>query len=335
MAEGSALVLRSVGQPPTLEPIETPAPRSGEALVRLEFAGLNHRDLFLCQGRYAGIELPCVLGSDGYGRVEAVGSGVDAAWVGRPAVIYPVWEWGEDDAAPGPRFRILGMPDPGTFARYICVPVTMLFPAPAGYAPEEAAILPLGGLTAHRALFRRGGLRAGEKVLVTGVGGGVAQLLLRFAVAAGAEVWVTAGTPVKLAGALELGAQGGVLYANPAWPQELLAAAGPFDLCVDSAAGPVWAGLCDVLKPAGRLVFFGVTLGLPSDLPLRKAFFKQLSFLGTTMGSPRDFAAMLAFVLAHGIKPALDSVWPLEKFGEALARLDQGLQTGKVALRIP
>jgi NADPH:quinone reductase-like Zn-dependent oxidoreductase len=242
--------------------------------------------------------------------------------------------WGQKDPAPGAEFRILGMPDDGTLSEVVRIPATQLFASPAHLAPEAAAALPLAGLTAHRALFYRGGLRPGEKVLVTGIGGGAAQFLLQFAVAAGAEVWVTSGSEAKIEAARQSGAKGGVLYTGADWAKDLKQAAGSFDLCVDSAAGAGWAGILDLLKPGGRLVFFGVTQGLPKDLPLRKVFFKQLSLMGTTMGSPRDFQAMLDFVAAHALRPTLDSVRPLEKAEEAFQRMDQGLQQGKLVLRI-
>ena len=332
---GMAMVLREAGQPLVAEHPEIAPPKPGDARVRLHAAALNHRDLWMRKGAYGNMNgLPCVLGSDGYGIVEAVGSQSDAAWIGFPVVIFPSLDWGSDDAAPGPSWRILGVPDAGTFAEYLCVPVSQLFHAPKNLTPEEAAAIPLGGVTAHRALFRRGSLKAGEKVLITGIGGGVAQFLLQFAAAAGAEVWVTSGSREKIDAAKKLGAEGGVLYSSPSWAEELVKTAGSFDLCVDSAAGEGWAGICEVLKPGGRLVFFGATRGAP-EVPMRKAFFKQISLLGTAMGSARDFQAMLDFVQTKDIHPVIDSVFSLEQAEEALRRMDQGSQNGKIVLRIP
>jgi NADPH:quinone reductase-like Zn-dependent oxidoreductase len=234
------------------EPRPLPELQAGEALVRLRFAALNHRDLWIRKGQYAGIALPCVLGSDGQGMVEAVGPGVDATWVGKDVILFPSLNWGQKDPAPGAEFRILGMPDDGTLSEVVRIPATQLFASPAHLAPEAAAALPLAGLTAHRALFYRGGLRPGEKVLVTGIGGGAAQFLLQFAVAAGAEVWVTSGSEAKIEAARQSGAKGGVLYTGADWAKDLKQAAGSFDLCVDSAAGAGWAGILDLLEPGGR-----------------------------------------------------------------------------------
>lgn len=335
MSTHLAAILRKEGEPVALERVETPAPRAGEALVRLKAAALNHRDLWMRKGAYGRMAgLPCTLGSDGAGIVESVGDPADAEWVGRSVVIDPSLEWGDSDEAPAASWRILGVPDPGTFAQCVRVRVSQLHAAPEGWSAEEAAALPLAGLTAHRALFRRGGLSAGQRVLLPGIGGGVAQWALRFAVAAGAEAWVTSGSQGKIDAARHDGAAGGVLHAEPGWGEALAKAAGPFDLCVDSAGGAVWTEACDALRPGGRLVFLGATLGA-GQVPMRKAFFKQLSILGTAMGSPRDFADMLAFVARHDLRPPVDSVFDLADVEKAFARMDAGAQSGKIVLRIP
>src|SRR5690606_3859722 len=220
------------------------------------------------------------------------------------------------------------------FAQYVCVSVAQLHDAPAGWSAEEAAALPLAGLTAHRALFRRAALQAGQRVLLPGIGGGVAQWALRLARAAGAEAWVTSGSREKLAAARQNGAAGGVLHTEAGWGEKLAAQAGPFDLCVDSAGGAVWPEACDALRPGGRLVFFGATLGA-GEVPMRKAFFKQLSLLGTAMGSPRDFSDLLEFVARHDLRPPVDATYDLADVEAALARMDAGAQTGKIVLRIP
>jgi NADPH:quinone reductase-like Zn-dependent oxidoreductase len=335
-AAGTVAVLLREGAPLALERLPLPAPRAGEARVRLRFAALNHRDLWMRKGAYGKMAgPPCAPGSDGFGVVEATGDPAHAAWVGREVVINPSLDWGDSDVAPGPKWRILGVPDAGTWARHIVVSVSQLFAAPAHLSPEEAAALPLAGLTAHRALFRRGGLKAGQRVLVTGIGGGVARFALSFARAAGAEVWVTSGSEEKLRAAVAAGARGGVLHTAPGWGAELARkAGGAFDLCVDSAGGSGWQEISEALGPGGRLVFLGATRGT-GELFMRKAFFKQLDVLGTAMGSPNDFREMLAFVGAHALRPAIDSIFGLEDAEKALARMDAGEQTGKIVLRIP
>ena len=138
-----------------LEQVADPEPGPGEAVVALRAAALNHRDAWIRKGLYAGITLPIILGSDGAGEVAAVGAGVDRSWVGRHVVINPSLGWGADARVQGPSYRILGLPDNGTYAERVKVPAENLFAKPAALSWEAAAAIPLAGLTAYRALVTR------------------------------------------------------------------------------------------------------------------------------------------------------------------------------------
>jgi zinc-binding alcohol dehydrogenase/oxidoreductase len=294
---------------PVLRGVPAPEAGPGEALVRLKAAALNHRDVWICKGKYADIRYPSVLGSDGAGVVERVGPGSDASWAGRKVIVNPCLGWGKSPEAPEPGWRILGMPDAGTFSETVKVPVANLAALPDFLSFEEAAALPLAGLTAWRSLFTRGRLKAGERVLVTGVGGGVAQFLLQFALASGARVFATSGSEEKLKRAREAGASGGANYREEGWEKALLGQGGPFDLIVDSAGGPGFSKLLDIVRPGGRLVFFGATAGNPPEMPQRKVFWKQIDLLGSTMGSPQDFAGMMKLVEEKRLRPGVDRVF--------------------------
>jgi len=327
-----AAVLEGVGQPLVIKTVPDPVPAPGWAVVRLQAAALNHRDLWIQRGRYPGLRFPTVPGSDGAGVVEAVGAAGDRGWVGRSVVINPGLDWGDDARAQGPQFRFLGLPDNGTLAEAVAVPVANLAPRPGHLAATQAAALPLAGVTAWRALFTRGGLRAGETVLVTGVGGGVALCGLQFARAAGATVFVTSGSAAKLARAGELGAAGGADYHEADWAAQLAGRAGLFDLVFDSAMGVGLAPLIDLTRPGGRIVFCGATTGNPPGFDARKVFFRQISLLGTTGGSPADFAAMLHLVETSRLAPVLDTVLPFGECGAGLRRMESAAQFGKIVL---
>lgn len=329
-----ALSLDATGAPLRITTETLAALKPGEAAVRLRAAALNHRDLWIQKGQYAGLKFPLVPGSDGAGTVEKVGANVDPTWIGRKVVINPSLEWGPSPDAQGKDFRILGLPDAGTFAEYVRVPAANLAPMPENLSYEEAAALPLAGVTAWRALTTRGRVQAGEKVLITGIGGGVALFLLRFAVALGAKVWVTSRTSEKIKRAKELGAEGGIEYSRPDWAEVLLTMSGHFDCVIDSAGGPAFPKLCDLTRAGGRLVFFGATAGNPPELPLRKVFWRQLNVMGSTMGSPQDFADMVKFTGEKDIHPVVDGVYPFEQADEALRRMDAGGQFGKLVIRI-
>lgn len=327
-----AAVLEGSDRPLVLKDVADPALAAGFARVRLQAAALNHRDLWIRQGRYAGLKFPIIPGSDGAGVVDGVGSDADQGWMGRPVIINPSLDWGPDERVQGKGFRILGLPDDGTFAESVVVPVANLVPRPEHLSSQQAAALPLAGLTAWRALFSRGQLRAGESVLITGVGGGVALFALQFALAEGARVHVTSGSAEKLARAAELGAAGGVNYHEASWKGQLERMAGMFDLVIDSAMGEGLASLIELTRPGGRIVFYGATTGNPPGLDARRAFFRQLSLLGTTMGSPADFAAMTGLVASRRIVPVIDTVLPLGDAEAALQRMAAGAQFGKIVL---
>ena len=330
-----AVQITEVKKPVLFSAVPDPVAVPGQAVVRLKAAALNHRDLWIQLGQYANIKLPVIPGSDGAGVVESVGAPTDQAWVGREVIINPALDWGDDPRAQGSKFRILGLPDNGTFADKIAIPVANLAPKPAHLTWTQAAALPLTGLTAWRALFTRAQLKPGEKVLVTGIGGGAALNALQFASAAGAKVWVTSSSPDKIARAQALGAAGGISYRDANWGPALSAAAGGlFDVIVDSAGGDGFASLVELTRPGGRIVFFGATTGNPKGLDLRKSFFRQINILGTTMGSPADFAGMTAFVAQHKIVPVVDRVFPLAETEAALRHMEAGAQFGKIGLSV-
>lgn len=329
-----ALVLQETHQPLALEERPRLEPGHGEAVVTLKAAALNRRDYWITQGLYPGIKSGVILGSDGAGIVSRTGEGVDPAWEGEEVILNPSLNWGERQEAFGDDFSILGLPVDGTFATEILIPATQLHEKPKHLNWEEAAALPLAGLTAYRALFTQGGLQKGETVLITGAGGGVSTFLIQYAVAAGAEVWVNSSSREKIDRAVSLGAEGGFLYTEEEWPQQLLNASGAPSLIVDSAAGPTYDTLIDLVEMGGRIVNFGATLGPPDKLEMRKVFWKQLRLQGSTMGSPVDFEGMVQFNQVHKLKPVVDSTYPLEEGNDAIALMKTSPQFGKLVLSI-
>lgn len=318
-----------------IEEVELPVLRSGEARVRLLAAALNRRDEWIRQGRYARIRYPAILGSDGCGIVEAVGSDEHREWVGKTVIINPSIGWGTDPRAQGADYEILGMPRAGTLAEYVHVPVDRLHEKPPHMTVEQAAALPLAGLTAYRALFTQGKLQPRQKVLITGIGGGVAVFALQFAVAVGARVFVTSGRAEKLERAQALGAIGGVNYHHPEWERLLREFAdGEFELVVDSAGGEPFNALLGLTAPGGTIVVYGATLGTVPAFNLHRLFWRQLHIVGSTMGTDEEFVAMVRFVCEHRIVPVVDSVFPFEQVMDAFERLRSEEHMGKIVVRI-
>ncbi|HEY1108317.1 MAG TPA: zinc-binding dehydrogenase [Opitutaceae bacterium] len=327
-----AVQLPAVNQVQVVD-LPDPQPGPGEVVVAVRAAALNHRDVWIKTGAYAGLKWPCIPGSDGAGEVIGVGEGVDASWKGREVIVNAAFDWGSDPKAQGATFSILGLPRDGTLATRLVVPAVQLAPKPAHLSWEEAAALPLAGLTAYRALFTRAKLEKGERVLISGIGGGVALFALQYAVAAGAEVWVTSSSPEKIARAVKLGAKGGFDYTKPEWVAEAAKTPGQFHVVLDGAGGEGFGRLVDATASGGRVVFYGATRG-EAALPLRKVFWRQINLLGTTMGSPSDWTAMTAFVAQHAIKPIVSEVFPLERAAEAFARMERSEQFGKLVVTL-
>ena len=320
------------------EDVPEPEPGPGETVVRLHAAALNRRDLFATQGQYPGVTpdvLPKIPGSDGSGEVVARGEGAEGPDEGTEVVINPALFWGENPRVPGKEYRILGIPDEGTFAQFIKVPSDHVFPKPSHLTHEEAAALPLAALTAHRALVTRGQIQEGDTVLVPGVGGGVATFVVQIANALGARVFVTSGSDEKVEEAKGFGAEGGVNYNSEDWSRELKSMTGGVDLSVDHVGGDAFNALVSLARPGGRIVVFGATAGpTPKMMTIRVAL-KHLDVLGTAMGTPEEFGAMLDLYAEHGLRPQVNETFSLEDTSSALHLMQEGSGMGKIVLQMP
>src|SRR6476619_5928178 len=302
-----AIILHTHGGPEQLVPAEIsdPTPLPDEVVVDLTAAALNRRDVWQ---RAAPGNDGAVLGSDGAGRVSALGSDVTGVEIDDEVVINPSVGWGDAEDAPAEGWAILGIPRQGTYAERIAIPAADVRPRPHELTWHESAALPLAGLTAWRALVTRGRVQPGMRVLVTGAGGGAATFLVQIARA--------------------LGAAHGVRYTDPGWPAQV----GEVDLVVDSAGAPAWPGALDCLRRGGTLVSFGRTGGVSTELEIPRLFYGQWNLLGTTLGSSREYAQLLAHVRQARGRPVVDSVYPLDDAAAAHARLEQPDLFGKVVL---
>ena len=325
----NAVVLTSGGL--VTQTVPTPTPTDGEVRIALYAAALNHRDQYIRDGKYAKIQLPCVLGSDGCGVVDLAPAQA-AHLMGARVVIDPAFDWGPNPSAQGLHFSILGMPRQGTFAEYVCVPWQNVHLAPSHLTNEEAAALPLAGLTAYRAAMVQGMVQKGDVVLVTGIGGGVATMAMQFALAAGATVWVTSGSEAKLERAREIGAAGGANYNIATWAADLADATGGFDCIVDSVGGASVNDLTNLARAGGRLVFYGTSRGAVPSLNLHRIYWKQLHIVGSTMGTPENFRTMLDVVSQHRLRPVVDSTYHLAQAEQAFDRMKQSEQLGKIVI---
>jgi zinc-binding alcohol dehydrogenase/oxidoreductase len=335
-----AMVLHDIGGPDNLsyEDAPDPEPGPGETVVRLHAAALNRRDVFVTRGQYPGAKpeaLPVILGSDGSGEVVARGDGPAGPDEGTEVVVNPALYWGDDPQKPGKNYRILGLPDDGTFAQLVKVPAENVLPKPSHLSHEEAAAIPLGALTAYRALVTRGGVQQGETVVVPGIGSGVATFVVQMAAALGARVFVTSGSDEKLEMAKQIGAEGGVNYNSEDWSKELKGMSGGADLSVDHVGGEGFDALVSLAKPGSRIVTFGATAGPKVTVVMPRIFLKHLTVLGTAMGTNEEFGAMLDLYAEHGLRPTINETFPLQETAAAMGHMEEGTGIGKIVLDIP
>ena len=331
-----ALMLNEIGGPEKLsiEEMSIPTPADNEVVIRVHSAALNRRDFYITYGMYPRMQTQCVLGADGAGEVFAIGKNVSNFSIGENVIINPGMNWGESDDFCRDDFTILGMPTNGTFAEYVVVPAENAHKKPDYLSWEEAAAIPLAGVTAYRSLVTRGQLREGETVLIPGIGSGVALYLLQMAVSMGAKVIVTSSSDEKIYNALQLGAIAGYNYKDEDWHKKLRKEHGLVNLVVDGVGGENFNRLIDVTAQGGRIVSYGATNGPVPKTVLPKVFFKNMDIRGTTMGSPREFESMLSFYEKHQLKPILDRSFKLDEVVEALKYMGEGSNFGKITLTV-
>lgn len=312
---------------------EIPQPTAHEVLIKINAVALNHRDQFIREGKYPGIKLGTILGSDACGTVVETGPKVDEVWKSKEVVINPNIDWGNDKKVQSSKYHILGTPTDGLFCEYIVIAADKIAEKPGHLSAESAAALPLGGMTAYRALFHHGKCQKGENVLISGVGGGVAQFAFQFALATGAHVFVTSSDEMKRTKSIELGAKDAFNYRNEDWVKEAKIKSGGFDLVIDSAGGDGINDLIKLMKPAGRIVFYGATQGKPQNLDVHRMFWNQITLQGSTMANDDEFKAMLAYVTKNRIEPIIDSVRPFDEISSAFDKMQNGQQFGKLVAK--
>lgn len=316
----------------SISDVESPSPKAGEVLVKVRAAALNHRELWIVGGQYPGMKLPSTLGADGAGTVVGVGQEVDPEFLGRDVICYPALGWGDDEEAPGPAFRLFGMPENGFIAEEICIPAENALPKPAHLSWAEAAALPVAGLTAWRALVRHAQAGPEQKILVTGIGGGVAQSALMFAKKLGASVYVTSSSEEKLAQAIAMGATGGVNYTKEGWEGDLKKLSGGIDAVIDGAPPAHLSNYMRFLKTGAKIIIYGIAKNETATFSCSHLFLRHFSVIGTSMGSLLEFKEMLAFIEQHQIRPLIYKTFSFDQAIEALKALSSSTHAGKIVV---
>jgi NADPH:quinone reductase-like Zn-dependent oxidoreductase len=302
-----------------------PVPGTGQVLIGLRAASLNHLDIWIRKG-LPSVPKPRILGADGAGVVIS-GDGFEP---GTRVVINPGLDHGDG------RITVVGEHTDGTHAELIAVPREQVYRLPDELGFEAAAAFPLVFETAYRMLATKAAVQDGEWVLLWGIGSGVSTACLAIAKALGARVVVTSSSAEKLERARELGADATLNHETDDVPRSVKdLTAGGAHIVVDHVGEATWKRSLDSARPGGRVCVCGATSGPNPPANLHRIWWKQLTIFGSTMGSREDFEAVYELVTSGRAVPVVDQVFPLSEAAAAHERLEAGEQLGKVVLRIP
>ena len=331
------------GGPEVLQYIDrdTPQPGPGEVLVEIKAAALNRLDIWVRDG-WPGIELeyPHILGADGAGVVMKIGIGVSGLQVGDRVAINPNISCGRCLHCAAGRdnlcdsWRLLGESMPGTFAQHIVLPERNLLVLPDVVSFEMAAAASLVYLTAWHSLITRGGLRAGESVVVVGAGGGVNSACIQIAHLSGAKVYVVSDEARKLAKAEALGADVLIDRSKEDWSHSIfnLTERRGADVVVDNVGAATFFRSIRAARKGGRILTVGNTSGPKLEIDNRYLFGKHLTIIGSTMGSHTDFVDVMTLVFEGMLTPVIDREFPLSEARAAQCKMASGDFFGKILL---
>jgi NADPH:quinone reductase-like Zn-dependent oxidoreductase len=312
-----------------------PKPDAGQILVRVRATSLNYRDTAVVSGIYPGQILPVIPLSDGAGEVVDVGEGVTRVKVGdRVAGIF-FQDWIAGSLTREKIKSALGGAIDGMLAEYVVLNQDGVVLLPDHLSYEEGASLPCAAVTAWQALVTRGGLAAGETVLLLGTGG-VSIFALQFAKVLGARIIITSSSDEKLARAKAMGAHETINYKTfPDWQKqvwELTQKEGVDQVIEVGGAGTLDRSLQSV-RVGGRVSLIGV-LGGAGEVNHVNILQKSIDVQGIYVGSREMFNLMNRAIALHQIKPVIDRTFPLEAAPDAYRYLQSGSHFGKVVIQL-
>ncbi|MEN5084672.1 zinc-binding dehydrogenase [Bosea sp. TWI1241] len=327
-----------------LEQIEPPPPpAAGEVQIRVRAVGLNYLDLWGFRGMaFAKRKLPQAAGVEAAGEVVAVGEGVTRVRAGDTVTMYGAETCGHCKACREGRDNlcenvagIMGFHIDGFARELINRPERLVIKAPAGVSFEEAACAPIGFGTVQHMLFDNARLEPGESVLVHAGGSGIGTAAILMAKAIGCTVFTTVGDDEKGAKAKALGADHVINYREDRFEGVVRKLTGRkgVDVVFEHVGADTWNGSLLCLKRGGRLVTCGATSGPSASINLMQLFQQQYRITGS-FGCRMENIAQALEKMAGGMKPVIDSVFPLAQFADGLARIEGRKVFGKVIVTL-
>lgn len=316
------------------ETVATPTLRDDEVLIRVGATAINFHDIFTRRGMPGvRVELPLIVGSDIAGTVESIGPAVAPRWLGRRVLVDPVLREGD-------RMGMLGETLPGGRAEFVAVHQSMLVQIPEPVTIEQAAALPLAYGTAYRMLLVRGGVKAGERVMVLGAGGGVGVACVQLAKMVGAEVVAFASSSEKIERLLELGADHVANYMEGPFLDTIKAiygkprvmGGGGVDVAVNFTGGDTMLPTQKCVKLRGRILCCGATAGFNLQIDARYLWTYEHTMIGSDGWLQEDLVTLLNLVARGSLTPVIDRILPLEEAAEGERLLEDREVVGKVLL---
>jgi len=339
-----AIVFHEHGGIEKLRYEDLPEPQIGERdlLVKVEATTVNRIDFFVRSG-YPGVtfKFPHIPGGDIAGTVSAVGARVRMFKKGDRVLAWPLIACGQCEMCRQEKralclnWQYFGLHIDGSYAEHVRVPEESLIPLPKNVSFEEAATLPIAGLTAYHALVTVGQLKQGETALMWGGSGGLGTFATQIAKRLGARVITTVGRDEKCAALLKLGADHVFNHRRDdiaSAVRDVTGGAG-VEVVLDSVGAETFPKSFQLLKKGGRLLLCGKLTGLDVTLSLHQTYLRHLSILGLYLGEKHELETLLDWVAEGQIKPIIHRTFALKDAAEAQRMMAAGEHIGKLVLK--
>ena len=326
--------------------VNVPVPAAGEVLVKVGACGMNNTDVWVRQGAYGTEEdagavsswrrhgntltFPRIQGADTAGIIVAVGDGVPADRIGeRVMVDFSIYNRDDDSLAD---IDYMGHGRDGGYAEYQALPAANAHVVDTDLSDIELATFCCAYLTGEQ-MLERAGLKAGERVLVTGASGGVGSGIVQLARARGAIPYALVGKGKEQA-VLDIGAEKVITRGLADLPAAVGEATGgqPIDVVADLVGGVIFNDLLRILRPEGRYTTAGAIAGPVVQLDLRTLYLKQLQLHGSSQGTRGDFRRIVRYIEDKKIKPLVGGVYKLSDFHRAQADFMDKAFVGKLVV---
>jgi len=312
-----------------------PTPGPGQVVVKVKAVSLNYRDLMTVKhGGTRGTRLPLIPCSDGAGEIVKVGPGVTRVKLGdRVAGIF-FQHWLAGDITASYFNSALGGAVDGMLADHVVLHEDGVISIPEQLSYEAASTLPCAAVTAWQGLVTKGGLKAGDTVLVQGTGG-VSIFALQFSAMSGARVIITSSSDEKLARAKQLGAWATINYkTTPEWGQQVLKLTNRVgvDHVVEVGGAGTLEQSFQAVRVGGTISLIGILSGVGGQVNPLPVLMKGICFQGIYVGSREMFEAMNRAIAAQKLKPVIDRVFPFAQSREALKYMESAAHFGKIVI---